>query len=310
MLSTAVATDFRSYLLDDVGSRRGGDAVPLGDVIRTYVFGAPVVRAAYDCFPGNHKETKAQLAVFNGIFNRGPYLWPVPLTANILDCLFRPNVFKDEEMSLKWAPLPTELAQAFEHIGNCFAAMMDAFRSGKVAVVDLDGNQIPIFLWRRPGLRLDVLKSDLYEIDANSEHILHPEPAGTVSSPTASAIVGDPATGSPSVALSTKEAKEPVIAAGGRCLNWLIDLMLASPLRGPKTKEQYLEEARSRFGQVSGRSFDQTWSDAIRRVPGCKWNAQGRRKGPSGVQAPQKVRPRQLVHAPPRKTPHRKPRAN
>lgn len=64
--------------------------------------------------------------------------------------------------------------------------------------------------------------------------------------------------------------------AGANVKNWLISLMKQSPTVR-RSKDELFGEARERFGaDISRRSFDKTYTDAIDQVPGCKWNAQGR----------------------------------
>ena len=101
--------DFLSRLKVETGAI---DDLLLGEVIRRFVFGAPVVQAARaDLATYKYNRTKSQQAVFDGIFNRRFYLWPMNLSASALDSLFRPTILLDEEV--EWEPSPPETTSAF-----------------------------------------------------------------------------------------------------------------------------------------------------------------------------------------------------
>ena len=68
-------------------------------------------------------------------------------------------------------------------------------------------------------------------------------------------------------------------AAGANVKKWLVGMMKQSPTIR-RNKDQLFSDARERFGaDMSRRSFDKAYTDAIDQVPGCKWNAQGRTRG-------------------------------
>ena len=56
-------------------------------------------------------------------------------------------------------------------------------------------------------------------------------------------------------------------------LEWLVAKMRSSPTDKKKTKAQWFEEARARF-RVSGRAFDDAWSDAVKET-GSNWGRPG-----------------------------------
>lgn len=263
----------------------------VGEVIGKLAFENPIVQAARADL-ATYNGTKRQHAAFNGIFERGFFLWPLNLTVGHLDSLFRPAILHDEEVS--WDPLSPETEAAFAHISACFASIVGAARTNRINVVDMDDKPVHASVWRRSGVTIDLKMSDLYEIgmeqwrrdNAGGDplrrglYILHPVPAETANSPIANAVVssGDhPPAANPSLDVPSQGPTKSPIAAGDKCKNWLVGMMKKSPKR-PKTKPEFFEDAKQRFGGISYRSFEKEWHNALKEVPGCRWAAQGRPK--------------------------------
>ena len=91
-----------------IAKRADLDGQLLGDLVRSFVFESPEVQAAREILRA-YNRTKAQIAAFDGVFNRGLYLWPLHLTFKHLNGLFRPHVLADEEWTdERWGELPSD----------------------------------------------------------------------------------------------------------------------------------------------------------------------------------------------------------
>jgi hypothetical protein len=133
---------------------------PVGEAIRKLAFHHPLVRAAQSNL-STYNRTNGQLNAFNGIFSCGYFLWPLNLTAGDLDGFFRPPFLHDQEIS--WGPLPPETETAFAHICTCFAWIVEAARTNRIKVVDMDNKPVHAAVWRRRGIVIDLNTSDLYD---------------------------------------------------------------------------------------------------------------------------------------------------
>jgi hypothetical protein len=268
------------------------DCLLVGEIIGKLAFDSPIVQAARADL-ATYNRTKRQHAAFNGIFERGFFLWPLNLTVSHLDGFFRPAILHDEEVS--WGPLPPETEAAFAHISACFASIVGAARTNRINVVDMDDKPVHASVWRRSGITIDLKMSDLYEIgmeqwrrdNAGGDplrrglYILHPVPAETANSPMANAVISsgdDPPTANPSLDVPAQGSTKSPIAAGDKCKNWLVGLMNKSPKDRPKTKAEFFEDAKRRYGGISYKSFEKEWHNALKEVPDCRWAAQGRPK--------------------------------
>jgi hypothetical protein len=277
--------DFLSRLLAELNA---GNDLLLGEAIRKFAFDDRVVRAARGDLE-KYNRTKKQIAAFNGIFNRGFYLWPMHLTAGRLDSLFRPAILHDVEVT--WARPSTEVELAFEHIGACFSEMMEALRCNRIAVVDMDNNPIHSSLWRRPRITIHLETSDLYEIGMEHWSRENPNngllrrglrlslPLASAGAPIASASTATSLETHPNIRhdKSKHDGTTSKAAAQERCTAWLIGEMKKSPKHRPKPKDDYWNEARKLFHGLSERSFVKAWSDAA-STTGAKWSAPGRPK--------------------------------
>src|SRR5262249_49445303 len=129
------------------------DGLLLGEALQKFAFNDPIVQAARPDLE-SYNRTKKQIAAFDAIFNRGSFLWPVKLAVYDLENLFRPPILHDQEVS--WGPLPTESQAAFAHIAAGFASIFWAARTNRVNVLDMNNNPVPVTLWRRPDIAIDL----------------------------------------------------------------------------------------------------------------------------------------------------------
>jgi hypothetical protein len=132
----------------------------VGEALQKFALDDPLVQAARHEL-ARYNRTLKQIAAFDAIFNRGYFRWPVNLPVEELDDLFRPSILHDEEVS--WGPRSSKITAAFEHISTCFASIVEAARTNKIKVVDMDNKPVPAAVWRRRGIVIDLNTSDLYD---------------------------------------------------------------------------------------------------------------------------------------------------
>jgi hypothetical protein len=70
-------------------------------------------------------------------------------------------------------------------------------------------------------------------------------------------------------------------AAENRCFRWLIEEMRKSPDSSPKSREDFLVEAKTKFRGLSDRAFERAWKNAINQTGAEAWSKPGRRPGNS-----------------------------
>ncbi len=85
------------------------------------------------------------------------------------------------------------------------------------------------------------------------------------------------------VIAAVDELRRPVQTIAGQtaCQKWLLEEILASRNRRTGTKEYFLRLAKEKFDDISERSFNTAWANAVRQAGAPAWSGAGRpRKSP------------------------------
>jgi hypothetical protein len=282
--------DFLSRLLAELNV---DNDLTLGESLRKFAFDDCLVQAARGELQ-KYNRTKRQIAAFNGIFNRGFYLWPFNLTVSKLDDLFRPPTLQDEEWPKErwvktYGPLSPRIEAAFKHVEGSFAEMSKLFRSGRIGVTDEDNNVVTAAALLRRDNTINLETSDLYEMTMElwrRENLNNGLLRCGLRLSLPLAPVGAPITSSPAAASleahlnnrhdqSKHDGTKSKASAVERCTTWLISEMNKSPKHRPKAKNEYLKDAETHFQGLSKRGFEKAWADAI-SATSANWSAPGR----------------------------------
>lgn len=165
--------------------------------------------------------------------------------------------------------------------------------SGALAAEGLPMNSasaVPISrsIWCEPRTSVNLRNGDLHETDPREgEHAMalsKPIFTGLVLSKqsTVDRLRSADAGGHPaSVARAGKAAERVItkVSAESACLGWLSDLMEANPTKKLHTKDEYWQQAQTKWsGRLARRGFERAWDNAVRATNAIEWSASGRPK--------------------------------
>jgi hypothetical protein len=122
--------------------------------------------------------------------------------------------------------------------------------------------------WTRPGIFIDVRNSDFLE---RRDWYDCPSLCWTG----VSLEVTEPHREVNSLTAPSHRRVVTTVATENKCKDWLKAAMRASPKARPKPKADWLREAQEKWDNLSERSFDQIWKEAIKATDAHAWSYAG-----------------------------------
>jgi hypothetical protein len=172
-----------------------------------------------------------------------------------------------------YRPLPPQIEASARRLVSLANRFFDFLRSGEViasGIYAASGADIPVSKahWARRGMFIDLCNSDLLE-EVNGQ--LTPRWTGLILSAATS-----PRASEKTVKVGKENTKRNSSNASKiKCRDWLENEMRASPNKRPHAKSKYFEDAKKKFPDLSERSFNRAWSDAIEKT-NSEWDVAGR----------------------------------
>ena len=203
------------------------------------------------------------------------FRWPVSefseLSWHYLRDLFLRS--RPAERRKKYGGIPIYMEMPARRIVYLLDRFFDFLRSGEVTAIGTyfeSGSEMPVPTkqWARSGLFIDIRSNDL--IEEIGGH-LTPRWTGMRLSAAITARASEKA-----VKVGKQDTKRNSSnASKAKCRDWLVTEMGGSPTDRPMPKKQYFNEAKNKFPDLSERSFNWAWSDAIEET-NSEWDVAGR----------------------------------
>jgi hypothetical protein len=174
--------------------------------------------------------------------------------------------------------------------GRRFAKLIDLLATGLLEAEGIPSGggrtvAIPRSIWRRDRTYIDLINGDLLELNPHSEDhttaLTGPTFTGLMlSKPQGAAGRFEPDGADFPAITKPRRSTEQVVTktnAEAACVNWLSDLMRASPNKRIQTRNEYWQQAQSKWpGKLAHRGFERAWGSAVRLTEASAWSASGR----------------------------------
>ena len=251
----------------DTGTIKQLDGLSLSAAFRKFVLEDSEVSALGKeviCQEGRHREVFAEGQIPGLMVD---FKWPIDLTATEL--AFR---FVSPPLIIAGAPLPQPsdlvmraAAAVSNRLGELRRSLIDGVVVGKGTFVSTGTvGTIDRLQWARAGVLIDVESGDFLET-------VHPKVV-----PRWTGIALEIRSSKTEQAAKNPRKVVTKITAQRACKAWLIDQMRANPNARQGSKDDWWDEAQSKWPHsISRRAFDAVWAEAVRETGAFAWSAAG-----------------------------------